>query len=403
MRYLPRMERQRRALSQPAGPIEPSGDPALGAVLARALAQAAEPDTARFTHGFHTYPARMHASIARAAIDSLSKREAIVLDPFCGSGTVLVEALVAGRRSIGVDLSPLALRIAQVKCDRRDAASRAAFDRALRAVGAASEARVRARVDARAPIPRDHLQFYDPHVLKELAGLREEILAVAAERDRAALLVVLSSIVVKFSRKRADTAEGTAPKRIRKGLVTEFFIRKGTELGERWAALDAAAPPDAHVPRLFIGDARNLRAALPRGVRADLVVTSPPYGGTYDYVSHHALRYPWLGIDPSELERGEMGSRRNLSGGTGREAEARWDEELGSALRSIAGVAARSAQIVVLLGDAQIGGRRIRASRQLERLAPSAGMRFVAAATQARPDWRDGSPRTESLVAFVRA
>ena len=43
----------------------------------------------------------------------------------------------------------------------------------------------------------------------------------------------------------------------------------------------------------------------------DRIVTSPPYLGTYDYVDHHVRRYPWLGIDPTPIERGEMAARRH--------------------------------------------------------------------------------------------
>jgi len=391
----PRAERPRRALGNVGGPIHAEGDPALCGVLARALEAAAAEDPDRLTHGFHAYPARMHPAVARTVIAELSPDRAVVVDPFCGSGTVLLEAMLAGRRSTGVDLNPLALRVAEVKCARRDGASRTRFAERLAAVAQASEARVRGRVDARAPLTREQARWWDPHVLKELAGLREEIRATDDEDDRRALEVLLSAVVVKFSRRRSDTAEREEPKRIRKGLCTEFFLRRGQELCERWAEVDVAAPPDARAPLLLEGDARRLPKLLPGRRSAHLILTSPPYGGTYDYVRHHELRFPWLGLDPRSLERQEIGSRRDS---TADDAASRWDEQLGAALSAMSRSLRRGASAVLLLGDAQLGRRRVDAARQVRRLAPRAGLELIASASQPRVDRTGGPRRREHLL-----
>jgi hypothetical protein len=73
-------------------------------------------DTKYLTHGFHPYPARMMPLIAKRVVEIFASREDdVVLDPFCGSGTVLVEAVVHNRNAIGFDINPLALVIAKAK------------------------------------------------------------------------------------------------------------------------------------------------------------------------------------------------------------------------------------------------------------------------------------------------
>ena len=67
------------------------------------------------THGFHSYAGRMHPSIARGGIAAFSAPGDTVVDPFCGSGTVLVEAMGLGPAAIGVDASPLGVAIARVR------------------------------------------------------------------------------------------------------------------------------------------------------------------------------------------------------------------------------------------------------------------------------------------------
>lgn len=48
--------------------------------------------TKAYTHGFHSYPAMMIPQVARRLILEYSSEGDTLLDPFCGSGSVLVEA-----------------------------------------------------------------------------------------------------------------------------------------------------------------------------------------------------------------------------------------------------------------------------------------------------------------------
>ena len=51
----------------------------------------------------------------RAAIELFTKPGDVVLDPYLGGGTALVEALALGRRGVGADISSLATFVTQVK------------------------------------------------------------------------------------------------------------------------------------------------------------------------------------------------------------------------------------------------------------------------------------------------
>ena len=384
------IEKDRRPLRQVGGEVRRNGDEALSSLLARAWERASREDSDVLTHGFHSWPARMHWAIARTVIEALRPR--FVLDPFCGSGTVLVEAMVAGAESIGVDLNPLAQRVAAVRSEVRDAEGRERFVQAAHAVAARSEARVRGRVPIRVDLPKEETRWYPPHVLKELGGLREEIRAIEGFDDRRALAMVFSSIVVKVSKQRADTSEREVERRIRKGLTTELFLRKATELAERWAELEAVAkgPP----PDLIEGDARELPNLL-SGRRADLILSSPPYGGTYDYADHHARRIAWLELDDHALRRHELGSRRSLAQEDGVGC---WERDVDAMLWAMRASLRPEGSIVLVIGDADIEGQRVDALPQIRRIAPDHGLMALAAASQPRADWRGAAPREEHLV-----
>jgi len=70
---------------------------------------------AGLTHNFYRYPARFSPKLVRAAIDAFTDPGDLVLDPFVGGGTTLVEAMVSGRHCIGSDISSLATFVSEVK------------------------------------------------------------------------------------------------------------------------------------------------------------------------------------------------------------------------------------------------------------------------------------------------
>lgn len=67
------------------------------------------------THNFYRYPARFSPTLVRATIEAFTEPGDLVLDPFVGGGTTLVEALALGRNAIGSDISSLAAFVSEVK------------------------------------------------------------------------------------------------------------------------------------------------------------------------------------------------------------------------------------------------------------------------------------------------
>jgi tRNA G10 N-methylase Trm11 len=73
-------------------------------------------DTKEYTHCFHIYPAMMIPQVAREIIKRYHTKDMnILFDPYCGTGTSLVEGSLANMACIGTDLNPLAQLISKVK------------------------------------------------------------------------------------------------------------------------------------------------------------------------------------------------------------------------------------------------------------------------------------------------
>ncbi len=67
------------------------------------------------SHNYHSFPAKFPPQIPNVFINRLTKPGDLILDPMNGSGTTTLEAYLLGRCGIGIDIDPLALRMASVK------------------------------------------------------------------------------------------------------------------------------------------------------------------------------------------------------------------------------------------------------------------------------------------------
>src|SRR3989338_10590101 len=72
--------------------------------------------TTAFTHDYHRYPAKFIPQIVRKLIQDFAPNGTqVVLDPFGGCGTTLVEAKLLGHKSMGFDINPVAKLITETK------------------------------------------------------------------------------------------------------------------------------------------------------------------------------------------------------------------------------------------------------------------------------------------------
>ncbi len=394
--------------------IDRHGDPRQAAALARALdvVMAGEEHTRRYTHGFHSYPARMHPMTARRVFALLDlPRGALVVDPFCGSGTVLVEAVLAGVRAVGVDANPLAIAIARAKTWAVPAARRKELQSAARRIAAlvVEEGKAARRAGYEPPADRKPPPgmtaaeraealggWFDPHVRREL-----ETLAMFIDREKDAelrpfLQSLLSSVIIKVSRRESDTSGQMVSRHLARGMAARLFGQRADELVEGLAAIEKDAPAAAKVAwaEAWLGDARSLpRKPLPDGLpdgSVQAIVSSPPYAGTYDYLEHHSLRLLLLGLPSSDLDAKEIGARRSF-GATPKDVALglkKWSKDLKQSLSQMARVLEPGGRAVLLLGDSLAGrgpaAQAVHADMWLAELAPEVGLEIVAAASMAR-------------------
>ncbi len=372
----------------PLSPPVLAGESALAEVCGNALLRSEGVD--RFAHGFHTYPAGLHPYAARDFVEALPGDS--VLDPFCGGGTVLVESLLHGRRAIGRDVSPIALLVARGRAATPPAEVITAFRSAGRKIAAV--ARQAGDQPSRTKVERVH-SWYSPTVLTELEAIRRGVVHAAAE-VQPLLEICFSSILVKVSWRKSDTSNQRVVHRRPPGTTAVLFHKKVRELGRALDAMREAIPegtPPADIERM---DARRLQIDEP----VDLVLTSPPYPSTYDYVPLQQLRGVWLGFTPEEPS--EIGSRRQFKAEGGRRAMRRWLDDTSAWTQRVAEALRPSGHLVVVIGDGLTPAGPIDTRGPTEATAASSGLRLRGRASVQRADHARNTTRWEHAFVFQK-
>ena len=148
----------------------------------------------RATHHLHPYPAKLIPHIPNffLSVNRLSEPDDRVLDPFCGSGTVLLEAILKGRVAFGADSNPLARLVARVKTTPPDSSRLSHATRRL-------FQRIRDRRAGELPSVVNIDHWFPPHVLKQLARVRAGIEATRSPEIRDFFRVSFSNCVRQVS------------------------------------------------------------------------------------------------------------------------------------------------------------------------------------------------------------
>jgi DNA modification methylase len=347
----------------------------------------------------------MHPGIARGAIARWTAGGARVLDPFCGSGTVLVESFAAGRAAAGIDASPLAVLLAQVRTATLGSDGRARLVEAAAEIAEESAERARKRKRPESPswAKREFARFH-PHVALELLGLRELVMDTPKDEVGRALRLCFSSLLVKFMRSGPEAPRDGETKRIGRGVPSRFLADRAHELAQGLEALERRVPKGTPPPHIEDGDARNYPAVLAASI--DLVLSSPPYAGTYDYADQHAVRFTWLGLPQKPFRNAQIGERATGLGS----APAAWRESRHAWLSEMGRVTKPGGRIILVVGDGVVGHAPEDARVALQQASPAVGLDVVAWASQARSvqDRRlqeifAGKPRKEHIVLLARA
>lgn len=286
--------------------------------------QSARKDPKYATHGLHAYKGKFYPQLAKGLINLASLPPgSVVLDPFCGSGTTLLECYLNGLKPFGCDMHPLAAKIAAAKVGILEV-SPAVVSEAVSALMAKMDVAVTALPDetdqfAEGAVEEIRRWFAEP-VVRKLNWLLRAIRSVSAGVVRDFLEVVLSSIVREISqqdpsdlrirRRKEPLSDADVLGQFRDALSTQYARI------EKFWMIRGYCPYKFYPGVVREGDSRDpdtfARLGLATG-SVDFVLTSPPYATALPYIDTDRLSLLLLfGMDSSQrrpLEEGLTGSR----------------------------------------------------------------------------------------------
>jgi site-specific DNA-methyltransferase (cytosine-N4-specific) len=252
-------------------------------------------------HGLHTYPAMMIPQVARRLIEMYGKDKEVLLDPFMGSGTALLEARLHKnfKKAYGIDINPLALLISKVKTTPINPETLKEEYKKLISMCNSDQKKVNSKEHTIQKPNFFNIDFwFKPEVIIDLAIIKENINKIKNNDIKNFFLIAFSETVrnvsntrnreYKLYRMNQSMLENHNPKTFKE------FMSKAEKSISSMEEFFKEHNKKCDVT-ILAEDSRNLTTIPANSV--DLIVTSPPYGDsrtTVAYGQFSRLGLQWL-------------------------------------------------------------------------------------------------------------
>jgi DNA modification methylase len=220
----------------------------------------------------------------------------VVLDPFAGSGTVLVSAKLRNVNSIGVELLPIFSFACKVKTswDIDVKVLEDTTKQLIRNVSFAKDLK-----EDKKPFLKETERHFDESVLRTLLRLKEEVFEVPDKKIRRALQLALASILIPCSNLKRSPCLGYTRKPKTEIDVIGLFKRKIEQIVDDLNFVKQNKYGNRAFAEVITGDSRRIRY---KEGSIKLAITSPPYVNGLDYVINYKIEMAWLELVDSYNE-----------------------------------------------------------------------------------------------------
>lgn len=315
-------------------------------------------------HNIHPYPCKFPGKVAREYLPD----SGLILDPYCGSGTTLLEAGVIGLSTVGTDCNPIAVLISKCKLSNPDHKDYDALEKL-------SDDLIQYKLSSDNldfSIPdfegRDH--WFTKQSQSELGAITAGIKKLK-ENSPAALIAMttLSAIINKVSNQDSETRYARVDKNHPPGYAVDYFIKK---LTKNINSFRERGKLNYKTSQIFLTDIKQNIPLLDDVV--DCIITSPPYANTMDYYLYHKQRMNILGFSFKAALNAEIGSRHEFS--SKRAPIEKWDADYLSAMTEMKRVMKPGSSAYIVIGDSQVAGKLISGAETTEKAAKKLSLTF---------------------------
>lgn len=292
-------------------------------------------------HGIYPYRGKMSALDAEHVISQLPPT-AILLDPFCGSGTIVYEAQKHGMKAIGVDNNPLACIIARGKTDYTETQS--VFDNLSSAIAEAQSQ------DDAPKMPDSPARYFHPDTADQIMRMVQ----ASAGFSSYLLTALYGSICVAARACNGWLWTSTSTGRVNEPLRRiDFYSTLSRKARKHAEFLNNGPPAEIHAH-----DTRQIHEVV-QEKSVDIVYTSPPYFDALDYTNY----YSKIVLEILDMDRATV--RKGLI-----QRYSTYRDDMENALKAIASVVHDESLIIFVVGDRKVRGKLIRGSDFFTDIAP---------------------------------
>jgi site-specific DNA-methyltransferase (cytosine-N4-specific) len=362
----------------------------------------AEASTNSATNTIHPYPAKFIPQIPRHFIQQLSSEGDTVYEPFLGSGTTAVEANIIGRNAIGNDVNELAVLISKVKTTPLSNKQLLSLDSLLNKIYNSIDLIYSVNKSGIAKPDILNLDlWFEEFVIYELVIIKEEIEKLSNKDLIDFCLVALSGIIINVSHQDSDTRYVRVTKNI---AHFDTFDKFAKQLNKLRKIMSVSCKLIENGKSVFkVADSRQEN--IFRENSANLAVTSPPYPNAYDYHLYHKYRLFWLGMNPHDLRKSEIGAHADYSKKNGPD-EFDFMRDMEKCFLNTSNILKQGSYFVLVIGDSILKGRNIRNNEILKQAAENTPFNFVTEFTRnlklSKKSFNPkiGNIKTEKIVIF---
>jgi len=247
-------------------------------------------ETAYITHGYHRYPAKFIPQIVFRLVKKYTKRGDLVVDPFGGCGTTLVESKVMGRPSIGVDINPVAVLITKVKTTPINPVKveqnvinlkykLGSYDR---------------NVNIKTPKHERIDYWFKPEQKRKLAFIFSEISKLEEQEVKDFIYCGFSNVLKNCSIWMQKSNKPTRDLKKKPSDPITTFIKQLKSMSRGNSEFYKLLKRNNNLrvqSRVFCTDARTIPV---KDSTISLIITSPPYVTSYEYADLHQLTVLWM-------------------------------------------------------------------------------------------------------------
>lgn len=364
--------------------------------------------TSYLTHGLITYSSKYIPQIPHNLILKYTNKRDLILDPFVGSGTTLIESRILDRISIGIDINPYSTLISFVKTltitpeieneIRHNYLIILDYINSYRSqiknipdIYSYQELDLDTRLCDIVFINR----LYSKANLNELLIIKSAIKKIDNYLIKNIFNFILLGILRKVSFLTSNFGNDYVPRnQEKKSDVLKEFTNYYKFTFNKIKEYSSKFNSDEIYSYTILGDSRKIPL---RNETMDFIVTHPPYISAIPYAEYFKLELIWMGLNPTKLDNILIGGKRSS-----KDVVDRFNGGMKQSFDEMNRVLKTNKYACVVIGNPKVKGNIVKSNEEFKKIATDSSFIFVKEIERNKTDCSHAWMKKEYILIFKK-